>query len=98
MRNIKIIEKEVRAYKIVGTLTCDICGANSRNGENWECGYGRREITIRDYDIESYPEDTFGKYVFYDLCPNCFTTILIPFLREKTKKEPQEIDCDDWVY
>ena len=68
-------------YNHVVSITCDICKKEYK-GESWECGWGNLlETEIRMKSGTNYPEYGSGDEVEYDICPACFETKLVPFLR-----------------
>jgi hypothetical protein len=75
--------------KVLHKLICDCCKAEApRPYEDWATGgwdVNETEIAlkpiIRHKEGKAYPETRFGQELTVDLCPACFTTKLIPFLR-----------------
>ena len=95
MRNRKTVEQVLKKQNT--TVTCDSCGVESPDDDNWTNGRFDYERTTIRYDKGSdYPEGRYGTILHYDLCPKCFQEILFPFLKERLGKEPNETDADDW--
>ena len=67
--------------RVVG-LKCDLCGAESGGRLGWGHGYDFDEVVIyRKYGTR-YPECGNETEIRVDLCPKCFTTKLLPLLRD----------------
>lgn len=77
-------------------LICDLCGAESHHRDNWsDEPYSFAEVEINSNYGDRYPNmEGYKTEVFFDLCPNCFDNVLVPFLKSKGA-EPQE-KTTDW--
>lgn len=65
-------------------LICDLCGKESRQRAGWGNGlYEVAEVTIEYKAGYAYPDDWSHDTTVIDLCPDCFTTRLMPWLREQ---------------
>lgn len=89
--------KEPVIQKVLVKITCDLCGAETKNS-NWGTSFNEINnveisVTINQQEGAAYPEGVFGTEFNVDLCPTCFKTTLIPFLREKGAKiEERELN------
>jgi len=80
--------EKLQPEKLVKTLTkttCDICGRDAHQGywesSSYEINETEIEVTVRHKDGNIYPEDGWGTKYEVDICPECFKTKLIPFLK-----------------
>ena len=95
----KIYKEEIVTFpkKTVISRKCDLCPAKSKS-EEWESKgcYDVNEteisVEIRQKEGESYPEGGSGKKYEIDLCPKCFKTKLIPWL----KSQGADIKQEEW--
>ena len=56
--------------------------------------YGVDEVIIQHKQRENYPEGGFGTEINIDMCPDCFTNKLLPWLKSQgCKVEYTEWDC-----
>lgn len=93
MRKIEELKSMHTSNECVKT-TCDICGA-STDRNNWgEDSYDEQIITIENSVGGRYPEGGIGETFSYDLCPDCFTDKLEPFLQALGAR-PETTDWDD---
>ncbi len=82
----KVKEKKTYVSDIDIAIVCDLCGRRSEN-ETWsESPHGRETVTLRHVDTESYPEDTFGKELVLDFCPDCLENKILPWLESQGVK------------
>jgi hypothetical protein len=65
---------------------CDLCHKEAPKpwSKGWaESDYEVAEVEIRLKTGNRSPEGGYGEYRFFDLCPDCFNSILVPFLQGK---------------
>lgn len=69
--------------RVLTHITCDICGKASGEGGDWPRDkYGREhEIEIEHKAMSHYGGSGSGERLSIDMCPDCFTDKLLPFLR-----------------
>jgi hypothetical protein len=83
-----IIPQQVK--EVLASTTCDLCKEKIETKECW---------AIQDVEIQcrtgmSYPEGGFGECTEVDLCPDCFNSKLLPWLRSQGAEPHQrEWDC-----
>jgi len=76
---------EIRECTYVVSITCDLCQKNFT--PNWSTGYyGVAETDIRYKEGSNYPEGGNGTETTIDICPECFTQKLIPWVIEQGGK------------
>ena len=90
-----IVEKEVeRRYKqtIIDKYICDLCGSQSKD-ENWAKGYEVDEIRVSREKGTRYPEGGSIIVETFDICPNCWETKLVPWMKnQNASPRKKEID------
>jgi hypothetical protein len=73
--------------EVEGDTFCDICGraAPSRGvrGEWGEDSYAVAEVEVSMAMGSSYPEGGSSTVTEFDICPECFSSKVIPWLREQ---------------
>ena len=85
------------ASKYVKLRKCDLCGKESK-GEKWqarscyEVNETEISIEVRQKEGSSCPDGGSGTKYEIDLCPNCFKTKLIPWL----KSQGATIQEEEW--
>lgn len=90
----KELTKEWREVVVASRLVCDRCGRKSSSGSDWGQNHGlsdpmlnsdfaRVETVIQYSQGVYYPESGTGMRIDVVLCPACFMTVLIPFLRSQ---------------
>lgn len=81
----KVYEK--REFKQISShlvdIICDLCGDSSEFSDWSNEQYGVDEVTVKYVSGFRYPEDTFLTNTEVDLCPTCFESRLIPWLRSQ---------------
>jgi hypothetical protein len=97
MRQYEKRKRTVEENTLVKT-TCDLCGKIAEKG-NWESSAYEVnevevEVTVRKKDGTCYPEGGWGTELNVDICPDCFSNELIPFLRGKGAK----IEEREWEF
>ncbi len=90
-------EKQKREVTTLVRLTCDLCGAVA-NGGYWPIGSCdvnevEVEVTVRQKEGKVYfAGEGYGTEYIVDLCPACFKTRLIPWL----KSQGANIEQQEW--
>lgn len=79
------VTKQITRDVLVKT-TCDICGKDIVNKDI----YKRNEASITHKKSEEYPESQFGETIDIDICGDCFSEKVFPFL--------QSIACNKLEY
>jgi hypothetical protein len=61
---------------------CDICKKESSyHSRNWgNDSFNVKEVEIKMNEGHAYPDGSFGEYIIYDICPDCFKNKIIPFM------------------
>jgi hypothetical protein len=86
--------KPAQEHEVLVQVKCDLCGKTSAG--NWsadwkENSYDATETEVRMRTGSNYHEGGNGDEITIDICPDCFTTKLIPWVKahggEPTKKE-----------
>jgi hypothetical protein len=84
----KLYKTEHKEYdeKVVAGIVCDVC--KKSYDEDWDKNseYDILETSVEMRTGKSYPDDTWGDIITFDICPNCFTNKLIPALLEMGAK------------
>ena len=84
MKIMKSVDVPARTVSVPWAMQCDICGKQSDQRESWKAGDNEvSEITLTYRTGESWPEGGSGEEIEVDICPECFTTKLIPWLKEQ---------------
>ena len=83
-RVIKVRQTEPRAEKYTAEVMCDLCGAiapSPSNYDPWEKMYdvARPRVSLKTGSM--FPEGGSGELTFFDICPECFVSKVIPALR-----------------
>ena len=83
-----------RTDNILVETTCDLCGVVAKKG-GWDSSYyevaeTEIEVTVRQKDGESYPDNGWGHSYQIDICPKCFKDKLVPWLKSQGAKINQE--------
>lgn len=87
-------EKTHTYNELVGSK-CDICGAETNNGNNWSNErYNQNETKVEHRQGDVYPDGSFGKTYSTEICPICFETKLIPFLKSLGSK----VEYEEWDF
>lgn len=94
--SLMIVEKEVqRNYKqtIIDKYICDLCGSQSKD-DNWVKGtYEVDEISVSRITGVRYPEGGNVTVETFDICPNCWETKLVPWMKsQNASPRVKEID------
>ena len=87
MRTYKKIITEPKEIEVLANIKCDLCGKIASGGDWGSSCYDVNEVdvemTIRHKEGYNCPSEGSGTETVVDICPECFTKILLPFLREK---------------
>ena len=86
MREYETVTEEHTSTHCVRVL-CDLCGIAGRDG-GWDCGnyeFDKTELQVKVSAKKGkcYPDDYYGKKFVVDLCPDCFRSKLLPWLRSQ---------------
>lgn len=97
MRKYKEVTKPVTSNVLV-ELSCDLCGAIAKGEDwcssRWEINDVEVNMEVRHKEGSSYPEGGTGDETKIDICPQCFTSKLIPFL----EGEGAFIESKEWYW
>jgi hypothetical protein len=73
---------------------CDICGKVFR-GSDWDAEvYEISETEVRYKEGNSYPDSGSGTETKIDVCPDCFKTKLIPWVKSFGISDPKAEEWD----
>lgn len=71
-----------REHEVCSSIQCDLCGKTT--ARQWKDGaFDATETEVRWKTGSSYPEGGYGEETEIDICPECFETKLIPWVRSK---------------
>jgi hypothetical protein len=81
------VEDRPRRYTVLTEIRCDICGRKAKTRE-WGAASFEVNETVVSVEVchrtgTQYPEGGSGEEFRADICPQCFTGELIPWLRSK---------------
>jgi hypothetical protein len=104
-RTFKMVTPEPRRpYEDVDKISCDLCGSEARgeahhltrhgDGGSWEGGWDFHDVCVAVSRGFTYPECGESTTEFYDICPDCFRKVLMPFLAERGAMP--KIHKSDW--
>jgi hypothetical protein len=83
MRKYQDIKREYTDHFQI-EMFCDICGAKSPSAHSWGQDYNTIETEIIYRHGNTWPGDGFsGTEIEYDICPKCFKTKLMVWLKEQ---------------
>lgn len=89
----------------IAEIRCDVCGTSKNkiyDREDWaQQSYHVNDITITNRVGTAYPDDSNGKKLQIDMCPDCFTNILLPAIRQwhqERVKDSGESGAPHFVY
>ncbi len=85
MKVYKTVSVPATTRKELVKRRCDLCGRESKRSD-WDAGcYEVNEteikMTIKQKEGSNYPEGGSGTEYEIDLCPDCFTKRLVPWLK-----------------
>lgn len=98
MKVYKTVDVPATTREVLVKRMCDLCGMESKSCD-WDAGlYEVNEteikITMKQKEGSSYPEGGSGTKYEIDLCPECFTQRMIPWL----KSEGANIEECEWEW
>lgn len=77
-------------YQALVETKCELCGNTTTNKWKTEA-FDALEVEVKLKTGSSYPEGGFGEEITIDICPDCFMTKLVPWVKsnggEPTTKE-----------
>jgi hypothetical protein len=87
----RVYEEEVvpeSTRKVLKKVVCDLCGREGNGFDVWaKSHYDIKETNVLAEvsfdDGYSYPEGGEKTTIYFDICPDCFMKVLVPFLEEK---------------
>lgn len=86
-------QQPAKVYDVHVETKCDLCGKTTTN--DWKTSAFdaiETEISMRTGD--RYPEGGFGEFTEIDICPDCFTGKLIPWVQSQGGEPTvKEWDC-----
>lgn len=90
MKTYETRQRPSSTYEALVETKCDLCGKTTKS--SWKDGtFDATETEIRMKTGSSYPEGGSGEETEIDICPECFTSKLIPWVQsqggEPTTKE-----------
>lgn len=96
MKVYKTVDVPATTREVLVKRRCDLCGKESKSSD-WDAGsYEVNEteikITMKQKEGSNYPEGGSGTEYEIDLCPDCFTERLVPWL----KSEGATIEESEW--
>ena len=87
MRKVTTIEKTVIQKTEVTEIFCDICGEKGHkeifDSVGWKDDPERLESAVYVNEGTCYHDAAWGTVTYFDICPNCFKSVLIPLLKTK---------------
>jgi DNA-directed RNA polymerase subunit M/transcription elongation factor TFIIS len=88
MRQMKTVTIPAKKREQIDFVTCDLCGKRGNSETHWDT----KSSDIREVDVmmqvgESYPECGNAKETRYHICPECFESKLMVWLKEQGAKE-----------
>lgn len=101
MREMGKKTQPAKEYDVLVKVICDLCGAESPDPDggdmdavSWDRGiYDVSETALYLKSGSRYPEGTSLTFLECDICPDCFTNKLIPWLKSQGV-ELRERDVD----
>lgn len=91
MKTVLILEHEEQVFD---KLTCDICGNESNAEQNWATkDFEQIGTTVQLEEREAFPNGGHAKEMAFHICPSCFKTKLVPWLKEQGA-EPSTSEAD----
>lgn len=84
MRTYKKITIPETTENKLDSIFCDICGEKKTREF-----YSISDVTVSYKSGFSYPDSGSSREVSYDICSNCFTSKLVPWLESQGATNPQ---------
>lgn len=79
MKHKRIVEIPATTRETVVKTTCDLCGKDTRNYEE----YAFEEVKVSCRTGRRYPDCGWGTDLEADMCADCFKDKLVPWLKEQ---------------
>ena len=85
MKTYEARQRPSSTYEALVETKCDLCGKTTKS--EWKNGsFDATETEIRLRTGSSYPEGGGGEETEIDICPDCFTSKLIPWVQAQGGK------------
>jgi hypothetical protein len=87
---------EPRPHQVCVERKCELCGKAAHFPEahdgSWseKSSYDVATVQVSYEEGSSFPEGKMAEKVSFDICPQCFKDVLVPFLQEKGAKPTVE--------
>lgn len=81
----KVYKKEIqpaKEYQKLIETKCDLCGKVTKSEWKSDC-YDQTETEVSLRTGSSYPDGGSGEEITIDICPDCFTEKLIPWVKSQ---------------
>lgn len=75
-------------------VVCDLCGCEGRYGKWTTQPFDVEDVEISYESGRRYPEGNFTEVISYDICPKCFKTKLMPWL--KSQGADPDVEDRNW--
>jgi hypothetical protein len=69
--------------KQLAEIRCDLCGGPAPGDDFFRTRGESDSVTVERVKGSNWPDGGWKETVAYDICQNCFETVLEPFLKEK---------------
>lgn len=84
----KQVEIPAKKVDVIDFIKCELCDNQNPGRDSWETRqYDVSEVTIEYRHGYHYPEGSSTTSIIIDLCPECFTNKLLPWLRAQGGEE-----------
>ena len=92
----KIIDrKEEVKIREISVTVCDSCGKETDSFHEWfHHSYYQEIITIKHKEGEDYFSNGSGTEIEFDICPDCWKNIVLPFMNEITHNKVKYKEWD----
>lgn len=95
MKNMKTREVPpvpAKTEEFVESYSCDFrCGRTTKNLDNWTTErFARSKVRVEFDSGDSFPEGGSGVVKGYDVCPECFEQVVLPWIKNLTGSAPFE--------
>jgi len=85
--------KEIKEYKVLIEISCDLCGKSS--SKEWkDFNFDATQSLVYLKTGEEYPEGGYGDKYEIDICPSCFKNKLIPWV----ESQGGQVTETEWDY
>ncbi len=96
MRKTKVVPVPATTRTRLDSCTCDLCGKSAPIGEKFDEGSYRghfKTATVERVDGARCEDGGHHIKLFVDICPECFSNELIPWLKSRgVEMQSEEID------